>query len=48
LAHILAITARLYLYQKKLTRLDVTEEQAIELIEAKRKKDAEKLIKGFP
>jgi DNA topoisomerase-1 len=32
---------------KELDPLDVTEEQAIELIEAKRKKDAEKLIKAF-
>jgi DNA topoisomerase-1 len=33
---------------KEIDPLDVTEEQAIELIEAKRKKDAEKLIKAFP
>ncbi|OOQ60946.1 type I DNA topoisomerase [Mucilaginibacter pedocola] len=33
---------------KEIDPLDVTEEQAIELIEAKRKKDAEKLIKSFP
>lgn len=32
---------------KEIDPLDVTEEQAIELIEAKRKKDAEKLIKAF-
>lgn len=32
---------------KDIDPLDVTEEQAIELIEAKRKKDAEKLIKAF-
>ncbi|MEB0250155.1 topoisomerase C-terminal repeat-containing protein, partial [Mucilaginibacter sp. 5B2] len=33
---------------KEIDPLDVTEEQAIELIEAKRKKDAERLIKSFP
>ncbi|GGH00405.1 type I DNA topoisomerase [Mucilaginibacter phyllosphaerae] len=33
---------------KEIDPLDVTQEQAIELIEAKRKKDAEKLIKSFP
>jgi DNA topoisomerase-1 len=33
---------------KEIDPLDVTVEQAIELIEAKRKKDAEKLIKAFP
>ena len=33
---------------KEIDPLDVTEEQAIELIEAKRKKDAERLIKAFP
>jgi DNA topoisomerase-1 len=33
---------------KEIDPLDVTEEQAIDLIEAKRKKDAEKLIKAFP
>ena len=32
---------------KEIDPLDVTEEQAIELINAKRKKDAEKLIKSF-
>jgi DNA topoisomerase-1 len=32
---------------KEIDPLDVTEEQAIELIEAKRTKDREKLIKGF-
>ncbi|WPU91102.1 type I DNA topoisomerase [Mucilaginibacter sabulilitoris] len=32
---------------KEIDPLDVTEEQAIELINAKRKKDAEKLIKAF-
>jgi DNA topoisomerase-1 len=32
---------------KEIDPLDVTEEEAIVLIEAKRKKDAEKLIKGF-
>jgi DNA topoisomerase-1 len=32
---------------KEIDPLDVTEEQAIELIEAKRKKDAERLIKSF-
>jgi DNA topoisomerase-1 len=32
---------------KEIDPLDVTEEQAIELIEAKRKKDAERLIKTF-
>jgi DNA topoisomerase-1 len=32
---------------KEIDPLDVTEEQAIELVHAKRKKDAEKLIKGF-
>lgn len=33
---------------KEVDPLDVTEAEAIELIEAKRKKDAEKLIKAFP
>ncbi|MFD0764747.1 type I DNA topoisomerase [Mucilaginibacter lutimaris] len=33
---------------KEIDPLDVTHEQAIELIEAKRKKDAERLIKSFP
>jgi len=33
---------------KEIDPLDITEEQAIELIEAKRKKDAERLIKSFP
>jgi DNA topoisomerase-1 len=32
---------------KEIDPLDVTEEQAIELIEAKRKRDAERLIKAF-
>lgn len=33
---------------KEFDPLDITQEQAIELIEAKRKKDAERLIKSFP
>ncbi|MET3980138.1 DNA topoisomerase-1 [Mucilaginibacter sp. UYP25] len=33
---------------KEIDPLDITQEQAIELIEAKRKKDAERLIKAFP